>query len=481
MKRRVIAVHSAAVVMLAGGVAASGQDDGDDDRTSAASTDSTVIPGGEVTEVATHELVSRPDLAPPVIDATTLGDPADGGMVFLAPQGGAVQPGALIVDGAGEVVWSHPSDEGETVANFRAQSYRGRPVLTWWEGRTAEEHGEGEYVVADTGYQELRRFPAGNGRAGDLHELQLTDRGTALVVAHQVEPADLTAVGGPADGRIDNGFVQEIDIATGLVVSEWNARDHIPLTDTYAEIAADRKPGDATHDDGTSEAPLDVYHLSSVADGGDGTLLVSARNTQAVYAVDRVTGEVRWTLGGKRNDFSMGGGAAFHQPLDVERLPDGTISLLDSHEVDDAADVTATVSQERALVLSVDEASRTAHLVSEAAPSGLAFTGGAPGRFPGAFRQMWTGRPVTVPDVVARPTGDAVQVEVFMSWNGATDVAQWQVLAGDDPEALAPIATVSRDGFETRATVVPVSHVAVQALDASGAVLATSNTVGVGE
>jgi hypothetical protein len=52
------------------------------------------------------------------------------------------------------------------------------------------------------------------------------------------------------------------------------------------------------------------------------------------------------------------------------------------------------------------------------------------------------------------------------------------VLAGPSPTQLAPVAAAARAGFETAiATPGPAPYVAVQALEASGAVLSTSKTI----
>ena len=67
---------------------------------------------------------------------------------------------------------------------------------------------------------------------------------------------------------------------------------------------------------------------------------------------------------------------------------------------------------------------------------------------------------------------------VYASWNGDTRTASWRVLAGPSAQQLAPVATAARTGFETAiATPGPESFVAVQALDASGAVLGVSRTI----
>jgi hypothetical protein len=94
-----------------------------------------------------------------------------------------------------------------------------------------------------------------------------------------------------------------------------------------------------------------------------------------------------------------------------------------------------------------------------------------------AIKAPWTGRPTGVPAVAAqRTTGD--ELSVAASWNGATEVAQWQVLAGPDRNDLSPISTVARSGFETNIHVTSNEpYLAVQALDANGAVLGASDAV----
>jgi hypothetical protein len=66
---------------------------------------------------------------------------------------------------------------------------------------------------------------------------------------------------------------------------------------------------------------------------------------------------------------------------------------------------------------------------------------------------------------------------VYASWNGATRVAAWSVLAGPTATTLHPAAQAPRSGFET-AIALPAGmagpYVTVQALDATGAVLGTA-------
>jgi hypothetical protein len=57
---------------------------------------------------------------------------------------------------------------------------------------------------------------------------------------------------------------------------------------------------------------------------------------------------------------------------------------------------------------------------------------------------------------------------VYASWNGATEVATWQVWAGPSPDRLEAAAASPRNGFETAITMSATSgFLSVVALDAS--------------
>ena len=67
-----------------------------------------------------------------------------------------------ILDDEGNVVWFRPLDT-HGVADFRAQRYNGRPVLTWWRGETKKGIGNGRYVIADSSYRASRTSPPATG------------------------------------------------------------------------------------------------------------------------------------------------------------------------------------------------------------------------------------------------------------------------------------------------------------------------------
>ena len=443
---------------------------------------------------------SRPKLGPPAVEVTEKARDTAPGYIFVAPQAGdAGQGGSLIVDDRGQVVWFRPlpSSHGRAM-NLKVQSYRGRPVLTWIETVP------GEYVIFDGSYHEIARVRAGNGYSGDHHEFLISPQDTALITIYNAVLQSLSSFGGPKDGVAVQGIVQELNIETGEVLFEWRSLEHVGLDETYA------KPGQDADYPG-----LDYFHINSIDVDHDGNLLVSARETFAVYKIDRKTGEVMWRLGGKKSDFEMGPGARFAFQHDARRLPDGTISIFDNGTVVFHNGSPRAVEESRGIVLELDERKMKASLVrqyshpdglrADAAgnvqvlPNGNVFVGwgralaisefGHDGellfdaslpsgnRSYRAFRFPWSGHPTDRPAAVAKRASEE-EVRVYASWNGATEVATWEVLAGSGPDRLKLAGSAPRRGFETALTLqTDEPYVAVKAKDISGRVLGTSKTL----
>lgn len=278
--------------------------------------------------------VSRPGLRPPVVAARGAG--ARGEYTFVGPHAaGRSQPGALVLDGKGETVWFSPLPAGKWATNLRAGHYRGRPLLSWWEGRIVHGFGHGEGVIVDSSYREVARVRAANGRQMDLHEFVLTSRGTALFTCYpEAVKVDLSSIGGPRDATVLQGILQEVDVHSGRLLLEWRSLEHIPVSESYP----------------LREKRADYLHLNSIDVMPDGNLLVSARHTWALYKLDRHTGDVLWRLGGKRSDFRMGRGAKFAWQHDATMVNERLITVFDNG----TAGETHSHSQSRGLALDVD-------------------------------------------------------------------------------------------------------------------------------
>ena len=136
--------------------------------------------------------------------------------------------------------------------NLEVQTYKGETVLTWWEGHHTG-FGQGEYVICDHFYREITRLRAGNGYEGDHHEFLITPEDTALITIYSKVPVDLSYIGGPTDGTVLDGIVQEVDIETGEVLFEWHSLEHVALEESYWEPKEDQ------------EESLDYFHINSIA------------------------------------------------------------------------------------------------------------------------------------------------------------------------------------------------------------------------
>jgi len=442
---------------------------------------------------------SRPDLHPPVITVRRQARDTAPGYVFVAPKNGPdedgpAQDGCVILDNDGQPVWLRLlQNEALDVMNFKMQTYRGEPVLTWWVGHHTG-YGQGEYVILDRAYREVKRFGAGNGYQGDHHEFLITPQDTALITIYHKVPMDTSSRGGSANANVLDGIAQELDIETGEVLFEWHSLEHVGLDESY------------------SAEPYDYFHINSIDVYDDEHILISSRNTWTVYKVSRKTGEVVWRFGGKKSDFEMGEGTRTAYQHDARWHGDGALTVFDDgggpwvHE------------QSRAIRVGLDEDAMKATLVREythpgklrsatqgnvqVLPGGNVFVGwgSAPvlsefsrdgellfdADFPSegesyrAFRFPWKGHPQEAPAVVAEP-GKGDEVTLYVSWNGATDVDTWEALAGAAPDELEPVGSAPRKGFETALTLkTDQSHVAVRAKDGSGRVLGTSKTLKLG-
>jgi hypothetical protein len=447
-----------------------------------------------------QSFASQPGLKPPSVRVLVRAPGAGEDDVFVAVNHGFGQWGPMIFDRAGRLVWFEPAPKGETAMDLQVQRYGGAPVLVWWRGFISDLGvGFGTDEIYSSSYKHLASVEAGNGYWADLHDIQLTPRGSAFITAYSLVEADLSGVGGAHEGALQDAIVQEVDVKTGLVMFEWHAYGHVALEDSYA------------NDPVSHVLPWDFFHVNSISldPWGDGNLMISSRNTWAGYEIDGHTGQVLWRLGGKHPSLRMGPGTGMAWQHDIRWQPDHTLTLFDDGAVPKAH------SQSRALAERIDWRRRTVTLIAravrspgiltgsqgndQALPGGGSFVGwgelpyftefSPSGRvvfeasipYPGgsyrAYTFPWTATPTSPPSLAVGTAGGLVST-VYASWNGATEVRGWRVLAGADPAHLAPIATAPRTGFETA---IPVSSAApdfmVQALGASGQTLAGSHVL----
>jgi hypothetical protein len=398
--------------------------------------------------------VSEPPLHPPRVSVTVNAAGTAPGDIFVSPMSttSAIgQAAPMILDNAGNPIWVHPLPPGVVATNFRVQMYRGKPVLTWWQGRIMPQgYGEGIDIIANSSYQTIATVKAGNGYQTDLHEFSLTAQGTALVSGYRPQTYDTTAVGGSRKGTLLDSVAQEVDVQTGQVLFQWDPMDHVPLADTHATLF---------------KGMWDPYHVNSIELGSHGDVLISARNTWTIYDVNLRSGAIIWQLGGKQTSFKLSTDVRFAFQHDAQFEGANLMSIFDNEAGPNVG------PQSRALLLRLNMATMTATVVDKYTHVGVlansqgsvqllangdVFVGwGAQpfysefarsgrllydARFPGvdqsyrAFRALWVGQPAGRPSRYARRP---VQPATRPSTQAGTE--QPRSLAGRCSPAPAPI------------------------------------------
>jgi hypothetical protein len=302
---------------------------------------------------------------PPVTILTSHGD-VGRGHIFITPTGdaGTYANGPEILDRHGNVVWFHPIPQGQTASDFRTQSYRGEPVLTWWQGTGLGGLAKGTDYIYDDRFQQIATVQAGNGLSADGHEFLITPQNTALILSYTTATVDLTSIGGAANQTVVDGVVQEIDIATGQVLFQWNSQDHVPFSQSEQPLPA------------SPSTPWDWFHINAVHLDTDGNLLIDARNTWTTYKVQRSDGNIMWRLGGKASSFTLqafpgqtldSAGEIFAWQHDPEALGFGFYRFFDNE-----SSGTALLPYSRAVTVWLNPWTHVATLVSsEDQPEGL--------------------------------------------------------------------------------------------------------------
>ncbi|KAF2258923.1 hypothetical protein CC78DRAFT_537429 [Lojkania enalia] len=400
----------------------------------------------------------------------------------------------------GTLVWTGNYTEP---FDFRAQTYQGQPVLTFWSGDLLGGFGHGSYYVLNQSYMEVAHFsPVGFVNEGDIHEFVITSDDTALVPIYHPVPVDLTSVGGDSDAWIYESTFQEINIETGELVFQWNASTHVGFNESFNSLS----------DVGTEDSPWDFFHINSIEKDINGDFLVSARVMDCIYKISGDDGHIIWRLHGQQSDFDVEETAYFSRQHDARWVDEQQtrMTLFDNGPRDD-------VEYSRGLLLAVDQDAMTVRLIQEFTNEAQTF-----GQYEGslqainesdsntnfflgygnqpffaefdsngnilldaqfgktnvvnsyrAYKLPWQGKPLTKPDIHFDKDGNMV----YFSWNGATDVEEWIVYTANSTNTTrwSNVTSARRTGFETT---IDLSELELQTYIRGRAVNGTGGTLG---
>ncbi|KAJ7629004.1 ASST-domain-containing protein [Roridomyces roridus] len=407
----------------------------------------------------------------------------DNTTLFLTcPSGSAVaQSGPTIYKSTGELVWSDPSLP--ECHDFNIQTFEGEQYLTRWFGqRTIMRSGNGVGIMLNSRYE--------------IHK-------TALMAGYRPVPADLSPVGSPMNGWYLNTIIQEIDIATGNVLFNWTSIDHIGLNESYGSPTLASQGS-------SSDTAWDAVHINSIDKDNAGDYLMSSRNCQTIYKIDK-NGTIVWRLGGKTSDFTpLTENTQFHWQHHARwRMGGSSISLFDNAAA--WLSPTLTLVDENTATgkyLAVDQTKMTVALALEKifSPSplsnfSLAMSSIEPYDSPCSSAvigpnnaSLWNdaailnyrvfqtstrefmGQPKQPPSVAfSRENGDD-EVSVWVSWNGATHVASYELFTGETPDGVNRLLRrQEKDGLEMALSGRGIErYVRVDALARDGSVLGRS-------
>jgi hypothetical protein len=162
------------------------------------------------------------------------------------------------------------------------------------------------------------------GATLDIHELQQLSNGDYIIIADVNRgPFNLTAEGGLASASVIDNVIEEISSSNSLIWS-WSAMDHLPVSETdplFLYIAY------------WQQSYADPYHMNSVESDGNG-FIVSFRHLNAIYRIDKASGNIVWKLGGTQRPesltFSGDAYGNFGGQHDARLLPDGTLTVHDN-------------------------------------------------------------------------------------------------------------------------------------------------------
>ncbi|KAJ6601119.1 ASST-domain-containing protein [Mycena vulgaris] len=479
---------------------------------------------GAALQKASASFVSRPDLDPTAWNISYVAPDAElaDGYVFLAPR--KVDPSGLIIfTGDGDLVYLNNDTWLKGAFDFRPQTFNNDQYLTFWAGTASTAgYGKGRVFMMDHDYNVVYNFTATN--QSDFHEFHINADGSALTTAYNpVDGIDTTGKSyGQSNSYVVDGCFQELNITSGEPTFTFCSLENgISIWDSYVD------PSMAPN---STENAWDYCHVNSIEKDALGNYLLSARHTHTLYYIEGSSGEILWRLGGKNSTFT-GDGTYFSWQHDARWVGETNFTAA---EITDANTKTRRISvydnaatswvsestESRGLLIEINFQNSTATLITPFdAPGGQTLLSTSQGNLQllsdasyttstnvimgygqlpvfaeytstgtplrvvsyaadeaqgyRVFKNSWVGTPVTAPDVAIQNNA------VYVSWNGATEVAQWSLMQGDAMDSWSNVTNVTRAGFETSIALGSAKVVQLAALDANGAVLAKSNALSV--
>ncbi len=429
---------------------------------------------------------------------TTGSNPAEG-YIFVAPfywTRAKIGSYLLILNDQGQLVYYQSVADALDAWDFKEQP---NGLLSYYDQKSST------FYLMNSHYQVVNTYQAGDGYFADLHDLQVLPNGNAFLMAYDAETIDMSKIveDGKTNATVTGLIIQELDPSKN-VIFEWRSWDHFSLFDSTSSL---------------TDQSIDLVHGNSLALSNDGNLLLSSRDLDEITKINLQTGDVMWRLGGKENMFTFVNSQTFAYQHDVRQLPNGDITVFDNQGTQEVP------APSEGMEYKIDETNKTVTQVWEftrTPPVFATFLGdvqtlsdgnmvvgwGAPSQAKGysfvtmtevnpnnqtifelifdqpyvsyrAFRFPWQGTPAALPDLAYKL--DRNVLTLGYSWNGATEVASYQVYGGTALQSLHLLEENPKTDFETqsRFSNLPAGecYFQVAAMDTNGNEMARSQII----
>ena len=378
--------------------------------------------------------------------------------------------------------------------------------------------GHGHGIIMDKHYRIVKSVEPGSYQASsDMHEFKLLHDGKSALLSQYLRSVYDLCPWNLCDGLgyIQQGAFQEVEVEAGKVLFEWRSLDHVDPLESYVLPSSTEISGSGEH----PESPWDYFHINSIDKNKDGDYLISARHVSAVYKVSGADGHVIWRLNGAKSDFKLDN-FSFSFQHDARFISENdthtVISLFDNG----SNGFNQTQDHSTGQIISLDHTSKVASIILDLDPpfvDGHAHMSKSQGNFQrlpngnilmgwgndafwteyspeheiifyGALAwtnvmnyrvhkfDNWVGLPLTKPALWAY-SKDGVEMTVYSSWNGATEVRTWRFFGSNDIKQgpWEQLGEEEKNGFETvSGHLHTYKYCYAEALDKNGHVLGTS-------
>ena len=211
-----------------------------------------------------------------------------------------------------------------------------------YSNRLMNGYNPGMRILLDSTYNRIDCFKLKasskrgiqEGEPIDGHDFILIDRNHYIMssyIKRHLSASDFpSSVAHSDDGcYVAAAYLQEVN--NGSIVFDWCSSDHPEMT-SYSDTAFGTSNFNFyNQSENYSDLPDYVHFNSMQIDPKDNNLICSFRHISTIFKINRITGDIIWTLSGKGDEFNMTSEQHTCGQHYVKLMEDGTLTAFDNH------------------------------------------------------------------------------------------------------------------------------------------------------